>query len=136
LNIRNLLLEHYNPNQLGKDIDGNLYEALVGAIFLDKGYLGARRFIYKSMIDSYIDLEKLDKKINSYKSYVIEWAQKQHVDYNFKAENSSNKGYRHYYKVNLFLDNKKVSYGRSSSKKKAEEIAARRAYYTLKEIPK
>ncbi len=131
LKITNLLQKHFSDNQLGKNISGNLYEALVGAIFLDKGYNGAKRFIYKSMIDPYIDLEKLDKKISSYKSYIIEWAQKNHLDYEFNAEKDVNNGKNNYYKVNFLLDNKKISYGRSSSKKKAEEIAARRAYYTL-----
>jgi len=131
LRITDLLQKHFHNNQLGKNISGNLYEALVGAIFLDKGYKGAKRFIYKSMIDPYIDLEKLDKKISSYKSYIIEWAQKNHLDYQFNAEKDVNNGRNNYYKVNFYLDNNKVSYGRSSSKKKAEEIAARRAYYTL-----
>lgn len=131
LKITDLLQKHFSNNQLGKNISGNLYEALVGAIFLDKGYEGAKRFIYKSMIDTYIDLEKLDKKISSYKSYIIEWAQKNHLDYHFNAEKDVNNGKSNYYKVNFYIDNKKVSYGRSSSKKKAEEIAARRAYYTL-----
>ena len=131
LKITDLLQKHFSNNQLGKNISGNLYEALVGAIFLDKGYKGAKRFIYKSMIDPYIDLEKLDKKISSYKSYIIEWAQKNHLNYQFNAERDVNNGKNNFYKVNFFLDDEKISYGRSSSKKKAEEIAARRAYYTL-----
>ena len=136
LGIVNLLQRHFNSKRFGKDLTGNLYEAMVGAVFLDKGYIGAKRFIYKSMIDTYIDLEKLDKKINSYKSFIIEWTQKNHHNYEFIAERDTQKGFKNYYKVNFYLNNKKISYGRSSSKKKAEEIAARRAYYTLKEIKK
>jgi ribonuclease-3 len=104
---------------------------LVGAIFLDKGYTGVKKFIYKSMIDSHIDLVKLEKKISSYKSYMIEWAQKNHHDYEFTVQNDVNNGHSNYFKVNFVLNDKKISHGRSSSKKKAEEIAARRAYYIM-----
>ena len=131
LNITKLLGIKLSERQMGNDISGNLYEALVGAVFLDKGYEGAKKFIYSSMIDSHIDLVKLEKKINSYKSFMIEWAQKNHKDFEFIAYNDSNNGKNNYFRVNFVLNNKKVSYGRSSSKKKAEEIAARRAYYII-----
>ncbi len=131
LNLTSLLNVKLTQKQMGHDISGNLYEALVGAIFLDKGYAGAKKFIYASMIDSHIDLEKLDKKISSYKSHMIEWAQKNHHPFEFVAHNDTNKGKNNYFKVNFVLNDKKISQGRSSSKKKAEEIAARRAYYII-----
>ncbi len=131
LNITKLLGLKLSERQMGNDISGNLYEALVGAVFLDKGYEGAKKFIYSSMIDSHIDLVKLEKKINSYKSFMIEWAQKNHKDFEFVASNDSNNGKNNYFRVNFVLNNKKISHGRSSSKKKAEEIAARRAYYII-----
>jgi ribonuclease-3 len=131
LQLTKLLDLRLTPKQMGNDIAGNLYEALVGAIFLDKSYKGAKKFIYNSMIDSHIDLEKLNKKISSYKSYMIEWAQKNHKSFKFLAHNDTHNGKSNYFKVDFMLDDQKISHGRSSSKKKAEEIAARRAYYTL-----
>ena len=130
-NITDLLSHNATSKQLGNNISGNLYEALVGAIFLDKGHIGAKKFIYKNMIDSHINLEKLEKKISSYKSYMIEWAQKNHHDYQFLSEKDFHNGKKNYFRVNFVLNKKKVSNGRSSSKKKAEEIAARRAYYAI-----
>jgi len=130
-NITNLLNVKLSAKQLGNNISGNLYEALTGAIFLDKGYEGVKKFIYKSMIDPHIDLERLDKKISSYKSHMIEWAQKNHHQFGFEAQNDVNNGKNNYFKVNFVLNNKKISQGRSISKKKAEEIAARRAYFII-----
>jgi len=129
--ITELLNVKLSPKQLGNNISGNLYEALAGAIFLDKGFEGAKKFIFKTMIDRHIDLERLDKKISSYKSHMIEWAQKNHHDFEFVAQKDVNKGKNNYFKVNFVLNNKKISQGRSISKKKAEEIAARRAYYII-----
>jgi len=131
MNITDLLSINLTGRQMGNDISGNLYEALVGAIFLDKGYKGVKKFIYKSMIDSHVDLVKLEKKISSYKSYMIEWSQKNHHDYEFAVQNDVNNGRSNYFMVNFVLNDKKISRGRSSSKKKAEEIAARRAYYII-----
>ncbi len=133
-NITDLLSKNTNK-QLGNNISGNLYEALIGAIFLDKGYEGAKKFIYKNMIDPHIDLEKLDKKISSYKSYMIEWAQKNHHDLSFVSKQDVNNGKHNYFKINLLLNQKKISQGRSASKKKAEEIAARRAYFSIHPNP-
>jgi len=130
-NITDLLNVKLSAKQLGNNISGNLYEALTGAIFLDKGYEGVKKFIYKSMIDPHIDLERLDKKISSYKSHMIEWAQKHHHQFGFEAQNDVNNGKNNYFKVNFVLNNKKISQGRSTSKKKAEEIAARRAYFII-----
>jgi ribonuclease-3 len=131
IKIVNLLEYNFSIKQLGNNISGNLYEALIGAIFLDKGYDGAKTFIYKNMIDPHIDLERLDKKISSYKSYMIEWAQKNHYNFEFIAHNDVNKGKKNYFKVDFILNKKTISHGRSTSKKKAEEIAARRAYYAI-----
>jgi len=130
-NITDLLNVKLTPRQLGNNISGNLYEALAGAIFLDKGFDGAKKFIFKTMIDPHIDLQRLNKKISSYKSHMIEWAQKNHHEFEFFAQKDVNKGRKNYFKVNFVLNNKKISHGRSSSKKKAEEIAARRAYYII-----
>ena len=130
-NITGLLFTHTDNKKLGNNITGNLYEALVGAVFLDKGYKAAKDFIYKNMIDPHIDLEKLDKKISSYKSYMIEWAQKKHFPFEFVANNDTNNGKHNYFRVNFVLNSKEISKGRSTSKKKAEEIAARRAYFII-----
>ena len=130
-NITGLLSVELTPKQLGNNISGNLYEALAGAIFLDKGFEGAKKFIFNTMIDPHIDLERLDKKISSYKSFMIEWAQKNHHNFEFLAQKDIHNGKKNYFKVNFVLNKKKISQGRSSSKKKAEEIAARRAYYIL-----
>ena len=65
------------PNQnFGDNIHGNLFEALIGAIHLDKGYVFTDKFIYKNVIEPYVDIERLEGKITSYKSVLIEWGQK------------------------------------------------------------
>lgn len=120
------------PNQnFGDNIHGNLFEALIGAIHLDKGYVFTDRFIYKNVIEPYVDIEKLEGKITSYKSVLIEWGQKNRNKIKFNVyEDTGNDSIKHF-SVRLSINNEQVAKGRATSKKKAEEIASKRAYYSL-----
>jgi ribonuclease-3 len=118
------------PNQnFGDNIHGNLFEALIGAIHIDKGYVFTDKFIYKNVIEPYVDIERLEGKITSYKSVLIEWGQKNKnkIKYNV-YEDTGNDSLKHF-SVKLLINNEQVSKGRATSKKKAEEIASKRAYY-------
>jgi ribonuclease-3 len=59
-----------------RHILGDTFEALIGAIYLDKGYGKARRFVLRRVLRRYVDLEDLEKNETNYKSQLIEWAQK------------------------------------------------------------
>jgi ribonuclease-3 len=118
------------PNQhFGDNIYGNLFEALIGAIHLDKGYTFCEKFIYRNVIEPYVDIERLEGKITSYKSVLIEWCQKNRKKIKYQVyEDTGNDTLKHF-SVKLFIDEELVSKGRATSKKKAEEIASKRAYY-------
>jgi len=120
------------PNQnFGDNVHGNLFEALIGAIHLDKGYVFTDKFIYKNVIEPYVDIERLEGKITSYKSVLIEWGQKNRNKIKFNVyEDTGNDSLKHF-SVKLLINNEQVSKGRATSKKKAEEIAAKRAYYSI-----
>ncbi len=112
----------YNAN-------GDLFESLLAAIYLDRGFRMMDKFVRKRLINPYVDLEKLQGKITSYKSLMIEWCQKHHYDYEFEVYEDSGKDHNKNFGVKLYVKGEVVSKGRSTSKKKAEEIASRRAYY-------
>ena len=117
--------------QFGGNIHGNVFEALVGAIYLDRGYSYCEKFINKRVIRPYVDIEKLEGKIISYKSLFIEWCQKHKTSFKFAVyEDTGNDALKHF-AVKLQLEGKTVAKARATSKKKAEERAAKRAYYKL-----
>lgn len=122
------------PTQhFGENIHGNIFEALVGAIFLDKGYTFCEKFIQKSVIIPYVDIEKLEGKVISYKSLLIEWCQKEKKSFNYDVfDDDANEGQK-YFGVKLSIDGKVVAKARATSKKKAEEIASKRAYFVFQE---
>jgi len=122
-------------SKFGENIHGNIFEALVGAIFLDRGYNYCHKFIHKRVIDPYVDVPKLEGKITSYKSIFIEWCQKIKKDFYYEVyEDTGNDTIKHF-SVKLYLDKVIIAKGRATSKKKAEETASKRAYYAFqKEI--
>jgi ribonuclease-3 len=117
----------------GENIHGNIFEALVGAIFLDKGYDVCEKFIQKSVIIPYVDIEKLEGKVISYKSLLIEWCQKEKKTFHYDIfDDNANDGQK-YFGVKLSIDGKVIAKARATSKKKAEEKASQRGFFALQE---
>ncbi|WP_242130908.1 ribonuclease III [Aestuariivivens marinum] len=130
-NLIDLVESKIPAGQFGDNIHGNLFEALVGAIFLDKGYKHCENFIYKRIITPYVDIEKLEGKVISYKSLLIEWCQKEKKTFGYHVyEDTGNDDVRHF-SVKLSIDNKVVAKARATSKKKAEEKASKRAFFAF-----
>ena len=148
--MRSKVVSREHLNDLGKDLDlikfvksniskehvsnnihGNIFEALIGAIYLDRGFNYCHQFIYEQVIMPYVDIERLEGKISSYKGFVIEWCQKQKKKYKFESyEDSGNQNKKHF-SVRVSIDGNIIAKGRATSKKKAEEIAAKRVYYAM-----
>lgn len=120
-----------SQKQFGENIYGNLFEALVGAIYLDRGYLVCEKFIHRKLITPYVDIGKLEGKIISYKSLLIEWCQKNKKTFELKTGQEDSADVQKHFSAQLYIDHKVVAKARATSKKKAEEIASKRAYFSL-----
>ena len=131
LDLVELVESKIPKGQFGDNIYGNLFEALIGAIFLDRGYKYCEKFIYNKVIIPYVDIEKLEGKVISYKSLLIEWCQKEKNTFDYNVyEDTGNDDIRHF-SVKLSINDKIVSKARATSKKKAEEKASKRAFFVF-----
>ncbi|WP_111683305.1 ribonuclease III [Winogradskyella tangerina] len=137
LNLIDLVQSRIPKSNFGNNIHGNLFEALVGAIYLDKGYKTCEKFLYQRVINPHVDIETLEGKVISYKSLLIEWCQKEKNTFNYEVyEDTGNDELKHF-SVKLSINDKVVSKARATSKKKAEEKASKRAFFAFqKEITK
>ena len=118
-------------SHFGENIHGNVFEALVGAIYLDRGYPFCERFINRKVIEPYVDIEQLEGKVISYKSLVIEWCQKQKKTYHYDVYDDTGNDTLRHIAVKLSIQDKVMAKARATSKKKAEEKASKRAYFAL-----
>ncbi len=131
LNLIDLVESKIPKSNFGNNIHGNLFEALVGAIFLDRGYAYCEKFIYSRVIIPHVDIIKLEGKVISYKSLLIEWCQKEKKTFDYHVyEDTGNDTLRHF-SVKLSIDGKVIAKARATSKKKAEEKASKRAFFAF-----
>jgi len=133
LNLIKYVESRIPKSHFGDNIHGNVFEALVGAIYLDRGYKYCEKFIDERVIEPYVDIEQLEGKVISYKSLIIEWCQKQKKTFNYHVyEDTGNDTLKHF-AVKLSIDGRVMAKARATSKKKAEERASKRAYYALQD---
>lgn len=133
LNLIKKVESKVSAQHFGENIHGNLFEALIGAIYLDRGFSFCETFIKNKVIVPYVDIPKLEGKVISYKSLVIEWCQKNKKPFNYEVFEDNGKEGQKYFGVRLSIDNKVIAKARATSKKKAEEKASQRAYFAFQE---
>lgn len=115
---------------LSENISGNLFEALVGAIYLDLGYDFCKKIILEKLLTPQ-EINKLENKIVSYKGLLLEWSQKKKVLIRYETCEEHQAQKVTVFRCLVWLGEEKVSNATDSSKKKAEEKAAQRAFYIL-----
>ncbi|WP_047548849.1 ribonuclease III [Psychroserpens sp. Hel_I_66] len=131
LKLIDLVESKIPKSNFGNNIHGNLFEALVGAIYLDKGYKCCETFIHKRVIKPHVDIETLEGRVISYKSLLIEWCQKEKKIFDYNVyEDTGNDDLKHF-SVKLSIDHKIIAKARATSKKKAEEKASKRAFFVF-----
>lgn len=127
------LIRHLASNvpqkKYGPDVHGNLLEALIGAVYLDRGFDACAAFVFSCVISPHVDLNRLQNQVLSYKSLVVEWFQKKQLDFRYEVINDSGAEKVSYYKAKLWLENKVIASARATNKKKAVEKVSKRAYF-------
>lgn len=133
LEVLKLLDTKTDINRFNDNVEGNLIESLIGAIYLDYGIEMCRKVIVKYIINNFSSLESLEGKIASHKSYMIEFFQKKKWSFQFETYESKNhKLKEQVFESKLIVNGKEWSKATATSKKKAEEKAAQRLYYKMR----
>lgn len=134
LGIDKMMVAQTNPVNVSKHLYGNAFEALVGAIYLDKGYSKTSKFI-EQIIKRYVNLERLLRTDTDYKSQLIEWAQKykQEIIFESREEIKTNSH------LPLFITLVKIAgeivgRGLGNSKKDSEQKAAKMGLENLLKV--
>jgi ribonuclease-3 len=126
-----VLLQEYNQTRLSRSMLGNAVEALVGAIYLEKGYGHTKRFVVRKILRNYVNVHKLESFDDNYKSQLLEWCQKngQTISYKLLARYKFEK--RDRFKVAVMVNGKKLAIADDFNKKSAEQTASEKAMQAL-----
>ncbi len=131
IGIKKLLRRDRN-NPLAKDALGNALEAIVGAIFLDKGFEQAERFVLDKMIPIYEDIKEENPDLGTnYKNKLLEWGLKEKVRVEFKLL-KHHPGKHCYFISEVFVNDKSWGNGKSHTKKASEQVASKHALRALR----
>ncbi len=129
----NILIES-NKDRFGSkpsSINGDAYEALIGAIYLDKGYKAAQQYVLTHIIDVHIDMLEVETKEVDFKSKFIEWAQKEKKEYSYETITNGADSSDKQFTVQLIVENQILGSVQHISKKRAEQMVSEQACLAL-----
>lgn len=136
-NLKNIALkiglDRYVVNLSGpgmhKSMYGDAFEALVGAVFIDRGFEAAREFVTGRIVNLHLDMDAIEKSDTNFKSRIINWAQreKRKLVFEMIQEGAQDRLIR----VQLLLDDEVLTMAEDFSRKKAEQLAASKALEKL-----
>lgn len=127
LGIDQLIIHTQEKNNVYRSIKGDAFEAIIGAIYLDKGFEFTRKVLINRVIKNNFDLNELIATDVNFKSKLIEWAQKEKRNLEFLVVQEVGAGYHKQYVVDVLINNEVVGTGRDYSIKGAEQNAAMKA---------
>jgi ribonuclease-3 len=126
-----VVLQENNDTRLSESMKGNALEALVGAIYLERGFDGTREIVINKILRRHLNIHELEENDDNYKSQLLEFCQKNgaEIDYRvlerFKMEN------RDRFRIAVFVDGKEIATGEDFNKKSAEQSASFKALKSL-----
>jgi ribonuclease III len=137
MKIDELLVSNISSNQQTRHLYGNALEALIGAIFLDRGFKKTKKFFIDKVLDKFLDFNSIVNTESDYKSLVFEWVQKKKTTLGFKYDEEYDFNLRKsVFTTELSIDKEILGRGQGASKKEAEQEAACMAWGKLRDILK
>ena len=121
-----------NEHVHAKSANGDAFEALVGAFYLDQGYNKTKKILIKEILLTYLDIDSILVEESNFKSKILSWAQKQRRKVEFTHSEYWNNSHRKLFKAQLYVDGELMGEGLDYTIKKAEQSAAEKSIAQLK----
>ena len=115
------------PSANAKCAGGDAFEALIGALFLDKGYEKTKKIVLYRIFADFMDMETVLSEESNFKSKILNWAQRNHKKVEFRHKIAEQNRTTRLYLAQLLIDDEVFTEGLEYTVKKAEQIAAERA---------
>jgi ribonuclease III len=124
LGIDHFMNGSIDPAAKNRSAYGDAFEALVGAVYIDKGYNTTRRLILNRFVKHHIDLEEIELQDKNFKSRLINWSQRERKPVEFELLEEVENGGKRLLRVRVMIEGVERARGEDFSKKRAEQIAA------------
>lgn len=136
MGINQLILSSGHSNSHNSYMGGNAFEALVGAIYLDRGYDSCMRFMKDRILSKLINIDKVAYKEVNFKSKLIEWSQKNRVELQFElvSQTKDDNG-SPVFVYKAVIEGKEAGTGKGYSKKESQQLASKEALQKLRREP-
>jgi ribonuclease-3 len=134
LGLEQLIRLDTGSSNIYRSCQGDALEALIGAMYLDRGYSFTRNILLERIIKHYFDINELVNQEWNFKSLMIEWAQKEKKQLSFNVVEETGTGYRKQYIIEILVDNLPVGRGQDFSIKGAEQNAAEKAWNKMTKV--
>lgn len=132
MGLEKLILAAEGTRMSHTNIGGNAFEALMGAIYLDRGFKYCHWFITNRVVGQYVDLDTVAQKEVNFKSKLLEWSQKNRININFKDSYAGDeKGFR----TVITLEGLTIARGVGRSKKESQQEASKEALTRMRHEP-
>ena len=123
MGLDQLILSAGHSNSHNSYMNGNAFEALVGAIYLDRGYSACMRFMEKRILTQLINIDKVAYKEVNFKSKLLEWSQKNRVKMEFRdLEQTRDENGSPVFTVQVFIEGLEGEKGTGFSKKESQHL--------------
>ncbi len=136
MGLDKLIRTTVRPNTAHNNIDGNAFEALVGAIYLDRGYSHCKWFVEKRIMGRLLDIDGVAQKEVNFKSKLLEWAQKNKIQADYRFDETQNEGTNNpVFHCRIVIEGVEAGRGKGYSKKESQQTAAKEALAKLRKEP-
>ena len=135
MGINKILISNISSVHSTRNLYGDALEALIGAVFIDKGFRKTKKLFIRKVFNKYLNLDRIVRTDTDYKSMVFEWVQKNKANliftYNEEYDFDSRKSV---FTTTLFINKDEFGKGQGDSKKEAEQEASSQALKRIKDI--
>ncbi|MDZ4748062.1 MAG: ribonuclease III [Saprospiraceae bacterium] len=126
-----VVLQDNNDTRLSDSMKGNALEALVGAIYLEKGFDKTKEIVVKKILRRHLNIQELEDNDDNYKSQLLEFCQKNGNDIDYRVIERFKMENRDRFKIAVYVNGKEIASGEDFNKKSAEQNASFKALKSL-----
>lgn len=134
LELKDVIRYHKGRTINLNTLEGNAFEALIGAIYLDGGFEAVKKSINNHVFRKYADLNKILEEEIDFKSRLFIWCQRSHLGLEFQVLREENIQGNWFYEIQVFINNKAYGRGTGNSKKTAEQAASKETLILVGEV--